>query len=134
MKTFYRITVPVIAMLIIGLISACGKDSNGGTTDIYIPDINGNWINAQDANNQFSFFDAPSQAATGTFNGNETQDGAGIATITGSFNHSKIDFTVTYNDNSKPAATYSGTVSGTANQKMVLKSAGKTVTLNKQQF
>jgi hypothetical protein len=134
MKTFYKISMPVIALLIIGLMFACGKDTNGGTTDIYIPDINGTWVNAQDANNQFSFFDAPNNAASGTFNGNEGQDGSGIGTITGSFNHSKINFTVTYNDNSKPAATYSGTVSGTANQKMVITSAGKTITLNKQQF
>lgn len=127
-----KLILPMVVLLTIGMCLSCGKGGDDTNTDIYIPDINGNWVNTQDANNQYSFFDAPNNAATGTFDGNVEENGSGIASLTGSFTHSKITFKVTYSDNVTPAATFSGTISGTNNPKMVLTSSGKTITLQKQ--
>jgi hypothetical protein len=128
----FKLLLPMVVMLASFVLLSCGKDGGSPDTDIYIPDINGVWVNAQDSNNQFSFFDAPNKAATGTFDGNEQQNGSGIGSLTGSFTHSKITFKVTYSDGVAPAATFSGTISGSTNPKMVLTSGGKSYTFVKQ--
>ena len=128
MKTHYKLYLIGSMLVLCSLISSCGKSGGGAATDIYVPDIDGNWLNSANANDQFTFFDAPQGAATGNFNGNESINGTQVATLTGSFNHSKINFTLNFGATTEY---YSGTVSGT-NPKMVLKSSAHSLTLVKQ--
>ena len=129
MKTTYKIMLTAVVLILSGLIWSCGKSD---TADIYIPDINGAWLNQNNANDQFSFINAPANAASGSFTGNESVNGAQVSTFVGSFNHSKINIVVTSNDNSVPVVTYNGTISGSSKPVMKLSSDSKTLILNKQ--
>lgn len=131
MRKFNVIAPALIAILLITILISCGKSSSD-TSDIYIPDIDGNWLNQADANNQFSFFDAPNNAATGSFSGNEFENGTVIGQFTGNFTHSKVSFTITFSDNSVPSVTYSGTISGSSNPVMSLSSSKGKLVIKKQ--
>lgn len=128
MKTSHKILAAAFSIMII--ICSCGKDKD--TSDIYIPDINGSWVNQQSASEQLVFNNAPSNAATGTFTGFDNIDGTPVATLSGSFTHSKITFTLEYADVNTPHQTYSGTIAGATNPTMTLTSNGKQLNLKKQ--
>jgi hypothetical protein len=130
MKAHYKLYLIGTMLVLSGLTGSCGKSGGGDTlTDIYIPDIDGNWVNSANANDEFNFVNAPQNgAATGTFQGTESINGTQVATLSGSFNHSKINFTLTFDTSTEY---YSGTVSGTS-PKMVLKSSAHNLTLTKQ--
>ncbi|HEY4325907.1 MAG TPA: hypothetical protein VGN20_18095 [Mucilaginibacter sp.] len=130
MRAINKILLAAAIVIVCGLTWSCGK-GGGGIGDILIPNIGGVWANQANANDQFSFFNAPTNAATGTFDGNQVVNGTVTGTLTGSFNHSKISFVVTPNDNSA-ARSYSGTISGPPSPVMVLTSAGKKFTYVKQ--
>jgi hypothetical protein len=131
MKAINKILLAAAIVIVCGLTWSCGKGGGGGDSDIYIPDISGVWANQANANDQFAFINAPSNAATGTFDGNEVINGTVTGALTGSFNHSKINFVVTPNNNGA-ARSYSGTLSGSSTRIMGLISSGQKSTYVKQ--
>ncbi|WPU91900.1 hypothetical protein SNE25_21520 [Mucilaginibacter sabulilitoris] len=132
MKTIFRSTMAGAALIVLVLVWSCGKDG-GGIVDIFIPDIEGNWFNNANDKDKFSFFDVPPKgSATGTFSGNEFDDDIQIGSLTGSFDHSKINFTVTFNDVNIKPITYTGTIAGSPTRTMTLAAPGKKLNLTKQ--
>ena len=124
---FLHIILVIIATL---TFTNCGNSNDPGATDIYLPDFSRNWVNNANPDDQFFFLNAPTQP-TGTFTGNEVIAGEQVATLEGSFDHSKVSFILTFLDNSPPK-TYTGTMSGTGNRVLTLSSSGQTLVLKQQ--
>jgi hypothetical protein len=109
----------------------CGTSDDPSLTDIYLPDFSKNWVNNANAEDKFFFPDAPADQPTGSFTGNEVISDVLVATLAGTFDHSKVTFVLTFKDNS-PSKTYTGTMTGTTDRVLTLSSGGQTLVLKQQ--
>jgi hypothetical protein len=109
----------------------CGTSGDPSLTDVYLPDFSRNWVNNANSEDQFFFLNAPADQPTGSFTGNEFISGTQVATLAGTFDHSKVTFVLTFIDNS-PSKTYTGTMTGTTNHVLTLSSSGQNLVLKQQ--
>jgi hypothetical protein len=122
----------IILLIITALSFAnCGTSDDPSLTDIYLPDFSKNWVNNANAEDKFFFLNAPVGQPTGDFTGNEVISDVQVATLAGTFDHSKVTFVLTFKDNS-PSKTYTGTMTGTTDRVLTLSSGGQPLVLKQQ--
>src|ERR1044072_7650930 len=88
----------------------CSKDDGGD--GFFIPILENQWINKDNSDNTFFFFNETKNTNTSTFEGNEHIDGNDTTFhFTGSFTNHNIQFTYDNDLGARSGKTYTGTIS-----------------------
>lgn len=130
MKKFAFLSFASALLLFATLLYSCGKDG----TSIFIPILEQRWVNKDNSNNEFFFFNYQNNASTSTFDGNENNPNGDQDNFSGSFNNHNITFTYTATTKtvSKRGKTYSGTINDASTVMMLSSSTLGNLVLEKK--